>query len=131
MRILLVEGEKKADKAQARLDGTDVLVMSWPNGSKSISYADWSILKDEDVYCWPDADETGAQALEGWRGPDGTPHPGLIDELIKVGVKSAHMVAVPEGKTDGWDIGDAVDEGWTAEQIDQHLRTGSRQVYPP
>src|SRR3546814_14823535 len=40
------------------------------------------------------------------------------------------MVAVPEGKTDGWDIGDAVDEGWTAEQIDQHLRTGSRQVYP-
>src|SRR3546814_2143785 len=28
-------------------------------------------------------------------------HPGLIDELIKVGVKSAHMVAVPEGKTDG------------------------------
>src|SRR3546814_6651553 len=57
-------------------------------------------------------------------------HPGLIDELIKVGVKSAHMVAVPEGKTDGWDIGDAVDEGWTAEQIDQHLRTGSRQVYP-
>src|SRR3546814_10862078 len=85
MRILLVEGEKKADKAQALLDGTDVLVMSWPNGSKSISYADWSILKDEDVYCWPDADETGAQALEGWRGPDGTPHPGLIDELIKVG----------------------------------------------
>src|SRR3546814_6047892 len=42
MRILLVEGEKKADKAQALLDGTDVLVMSWPNGSKSISYADWS-----------------------------------------------------------------------------------------
>src|SRR3546814_12438082 len=70
------------------------------------------------------------RSLEGWRGPDGTPHPGLIDELIKVGVKSAHMVAVPEGKTDGWDIGDAVDEGWTAEQIDQHLRTGSRQVYP-
>src|SRR3546814_4294164 len=104
--------------------------MSWPNGSKSISYADWSILKDEDVYCWPDADETGAQALEGWCGPDGTPHPGLIDELIKVGVKSAHMVAVPEGTTDGWALGDAVDAGWTAEQIDQHLRTGSRQVYP-
>src|SRR3546814_1704142 len=54
----------------------------------------------------------------------------MIDEMIKVGVKSAHMVAVREVKTDGWDIVDAVDEGWTAEQIDRHLRTVSRQVYP-
>src|SRR3546814_2404496 len=59
------------------------------------------------------------RSLEGWRGPDGTPHPGLIDELIKVGVKSAHMVAVPEGKTDGWDIGDAVDEGRSEEHTSE------------
>src|SRR3546814_15359740 len=102
--------------------------MSWPNGSKSISYADWSILKDEDVYCWPDADETGAQALEGWRGPDGTPHPGLIDELIKVGVKSAHMVAVPVGKTDGWDIGDGVNEGLTGGQNEVGSASGGEGV---
>lgn len=52
--VLVVEGEKCRDAAQAHL--LDWVVVSWPGGGKAIKKVDWSPLYGRTVYFWPDAD---------------------------------------------------------------------------
>ncbi len=58
--ILLVEGEKTADKAQDLFP--DHHVLTWSGGSGAIKKSDWSILKDKDITIWPDHDKAGINA---------------------------------------------------------------------
>lgn len=52
--VLLVEGEKCADAAAARLP--EFAVVSWPGGGKAVKKADWRPLAGRKVIAWPDAD---------------------------------------------------------------------------
>jgi DNA primase len=58
--ILLVEGEKTADKAQDLFPGHNVL--SWNGGCGAVQKSDWSVLKDKDITIWPDHDKAGINA---------------------------------------------------------------------
>ena len=58
--ILIVEGEKTADKAQELL--SDYNVVSWIGGAGAVDKVDWSKLKDKVVSIWPDNDEAGMAA---------------------------------------------------------------------
>lgn len=58
--ILIVEGEKTADKAQELLPEYNVI--SWIGGAQAVNKVDWSKLKDKVVYIWPDNDQAGIDA---------------------------------------------------------------------
>ena len=58
--ILLVEGEKTADKAQELFP--DHHVLTWSGGCGATQKSDWSILKDKDITIWPDHDKAGINA---------------------------------------------------------------------
>lgn len=58
--VLIVEGEKTADRAQEMLP--DYNVISWMGGAQGVHKVDWSNLKNMDVTIWPDNDDPGIEA---------------------------------------------------------------------
>ena len=116
--ILIVEGEKTADRAQELFPKCSVL--SWMGGSNAASKVDWSQLKDREVVIWPDNDTPGMKAAS------------VIANHINAanGFKGLVSIVNPtslefEGKqqstlfTKSWDLGDALPEGVTYENIGQ------------
>ena len=112
--VLVVEGEK------CRAAGAGALppyaVIAWPGGGKGISYVDWSPLQDRDVVLWPDADAPGRNTMLGWTHHDGTFNDGIAQLAHRAGCRSIRFVDTG-GQPKGWDIADALDEGWTPRQL--------------
>lgn len=117
--VLLVEGEKCADAAQAMLNGEFVCV-SWPGGSKAVGKIDWSPLFGRLIHAWADCDNQ--RDKQGEVLPEHK-QPGMaamlkIREII--GDKSIfHLVDIPPpgGKPDGWDVADAITEGMQEDDL--------------
>ena len=68
-RVLVVFGEKCADRGQQHLNatskiegGSDCVTVTFPGGERCVKQADWSPLKERYVTVWPDHDETGYAA---------------------------------------------------------------------
>ncbi len=118
--VLLLEGEKCADAAAALLGRT---VTCWPGGTHGVSHADWRPLAGRAVVIWGDADQEGENAIHGHTDERGKPHLGVVHHLHEVGAKSVHVVPWDRRKTKGWDVADAIAEGWTAEQVTTYVRT--------
>lgn len=60
--ILIVEGEKTANKAQELLP--DHNVISWMGGAHAVDKVDWSKLSSRSVTIWPDNDKPGIEAAK-------------------------------------------------------------------
>lgn len=60
--ILIVEGEKTANKAQELLP--DHNVISWMGGANAVDKVDWSKLSSRSVTIWPDNDKPGIEAAK-------------------------------------------------------------------
>jgi putative DNA primase/helicase len=60
--VLVVEGEKAADAARARLPQS-VAVVTWPGGANGASFVDWSPIFGRHVVLWPDHDPVGQNAM--------------------------------------------------------------------
>ena len=63
--VILVEGEKAADAAQAMLP--DHPCVTWTAGTGNVPANDWSPLAGRSVIIWPDNDEPGKKAAEQLR----------------------------------------------------------------
>lgn len=61
--VLIVEGEKAADAAQAQLDTAKTVVTTWPGGSMAIEHIDWTPIHGRKVILWPDNDVQGLSAM--------------------------------------------------------------------
>lgn len=59
--VLIVEGEKTADKAQELLP--EYAVISWMGGAGAIKKVDFTPLFGRTIYLWPDNDEAGKKAM--------------------------------------------------------------------
>ena len=149
--ILVVEGEKCVDYAVKAYNDTRVLVLSPMGGSEGNLYADWAPIAQEimksgtksvRMFAWPDADNSVIRKsglvidprevfvqrvingfardldlidpLPGWTMPD----------MIY------HGVIPPADKSSGWDIADAIDEGWGKQRLNEHIRSYSVRVEP-
>lgn len=115
---LVVEGEPKCD-AGRRLVGDVVVVIAWPGGAKAVQHVDWSPLAGRKVAIWPDADEPGMEAAQ-W----------IAAELKRMGAEKIVIVDPPPNVAKGWDIADAEREGWTKEQVLDHLRQHKTAAAP-
>lgn len=127
--VLVVEGEKCADAARSVLP-PEISVVTWPGGSKAVGKADWSPLQGRKVIIWPDCDAQN--------GKDGQ----LLPEAKQPGIRAAEEIAAilkglecqvrivsipaPGAKPSGWDVADAIAEGWTGERVRAFIRDNLR-----
>lgn len=96
--ILIVEGEKSCEAA--RLFVSNVYdVVTWSGGANAIKNSDWSPLYGKNILLWPDADKAGFKAMEQIAG------------TLKFHCSEIKLINIKD-KPEGWDAGDAADEGW-------------------
>lgn len=143
--VLLVEGEKCADVAQAELP--DLVVVSWPGGGKATGKIDWSPLFGRKVIQWPDCDAQreplGRAEKEAGLDPESKPllpaekQPGIVamDRIAAQLNGQAKLwrleIPAPGEKPGGWDVADAVDEGHRGPELADFIRGRSRVYAPP
>jgi len=102
--VLVVEGEKAADAAQAVF--TDYVVVTSPGGSKAAARAYWSPLNGHRLVVWPDQDEPGRKYAED------------VGRLaVEAGAASVAIVDIPPDWPEGWDLADDPPEGVTLPKL--------------
>lgn len=115
--VVVVEGEKCADMLTAApLNGTPVV--AWPGGSGAVDHIDFEPLRGRQVVLWPDADAPGAKAMER-----------VAAKLLPLGC-SVKLVTVPTDAPAGWDVADAIEDGWTVDQI-YGILSAAKPLNPP
>jgi hypothetical protein len=95
--VLLVEGEKTADAAQAYFP--DHAVLTWSGGANAVAKADLSPLYGRRVVIWPDNDEPGFKAALTLAG--------LLEGKSGVGI-----VQPPDTLPEKWDLADPASPGF-------------------
>ncbi len=146
--VLLVEGEKCAEAAARMLPEFDCV--TWPGGGKAWAKADWACLAGATVIAWADADvkRKPLRPAEVEAGAEASAQPVLpLDKqpgyqamaAILTELQGRHACAVslcplhdPATQTepDGWDVADAIAQGWSAEQLRAHIATAQPYVPP-
>jgi putative DNA primase/helicase len=132
--VVVVEGEKCA-KAGHDLLGDVFDFVAWPGGCKTWTMADWTWLAGRSVVLWPDCDAqheflTRAEReadvdrstkplLPADKQPGMMAMLGLAARLASQQGCSVRLCQIPAPGTvaDGWDIADAIAQGWAAEQV--------------
>lgn len=137
--VVVVEGEKCA-QAGHQLLGHEFDFVTWPGGSKAWNLARWSWLMGRHVILWPDADAQRRRLTKDEReaGVDPLSKPVMdlakqpgYQAMVGIGlhlqaehgctVSMVHMMQ-PGDRPDGWDLADAIDQGWTANDVRAYLR---------
>ena len=109
--VLLCEGQKAASRAQ-KIIGDKYVCVGWYGGTGALKKTDMKPLLGRVVYFWPDADTSGRS---------------VINELIKLNM-NMKIAPSPAGVKKGWDIADAILEGWSKEKIINWIGT-AQPVY--
>jgi len=101
-KVLLVEGEKTADKAQELLP--DYAVLTWSGGSGAVSKTNFSPVYNQELIVWPDNDEPGFKACF---------------ELAKVlqDYSAIKFVLPPAVLPDKWDLADELPENMEVRKL--------------
>jgi predicted P-loop ATPase len=147
--LLFVEGEKCREAAQELLP--ELAVMSWSGGCNGVGKADFISLSDRPVkkaLLWPDCDAKREKLTKAEKeaGVDPASKP-LLPVEKQPGTKAMLAVAerlhalgymvwmidvpAPGEKPDGWDIADAIAEGWTGATLTEYMRAGAVRWQPP
>ncbi len=139
--VLLLEGEKCADAARVLLADKFVCV-TWPGGAQAVKKADWSTLAGRQVLIWPDCD---AQPDKAGVIKPASDQPGMkaaeqIAALLLTMPEPAAQVRIveipePGAKPSGWDVVDALAEGWDVEALLAFMRQQrppcAKSIYTP
>lgn len=138
--VVVVEGEKCAE-AGHQLLGHEFDFVSWPGGAKAWAKAHWGWLMGRTVYLWPDCDakrqRLTREERENGVDPNTKPieaehrQPGM-QAMVGIGTMlladqacTVYLCKIPEPgeKPDGWDIADAIAEGWDAARVRDFIRS--------
>lgn len=125
--VLIVEGEKKAEIMQR--EWPDVVVTTWVGGAAAIIYhpeeIDWTPLAGRRVTLWPDADSQcihdTTELLPALKQP-GIAAMVAVEAAIKDIAARTFIVLPPDDWKDGYDLADAIADGWTLERIKAHIK---------
>ena len=100
--VVISEGEGKTDDATYLFP--DHVCISWTGGTAGINHTDWDPLRGRSCIIWPDADNKGRECMARLA-------------VILLGIEcSVVVVNPPQGVAEGWDLGNALAEGWTPSQ---------------
>jgi len=114
--VLIVEGEKCADAARAVMPA--YACVTWAGGAQAVKTADWSPLTGRDVLIWPDADEPGIKAATALAG------------ILLLIAKRVRVIR-PQGQPEGWDIANAIADGWALQKITNWWSGHSTELHEP
>jgi len=114
--VLIVEGEACCEAARALL--RPYVVVTWAGGAGATRKTDWSALAGREITIWPDADEVG------WKA--GT----LIAEDLDHHADKIRLVDT-HGQPAGWDLGDAIADGWGQGEIVAFIQEHGRVLDKP
>lgn len=128
--VLVVEGEKCADAARAVL-GDALDVVSWAGGGNAMQKTDWTPLSKRNVIIWPDCDAKRDKKTEEIKPASDQPGIRTAEKIagaLMALEAAVRIVVVPEpgDVADGWDIADAIAEGWSAARLRDFLMTSLR-----
>lgn len=134
--VVIVEGPKCARAAQEVM-GDVYVPVAWNGGANAANKTDWAALAGRKVLIWPDADKKLVRTQMESARLD-TPVGGLIPYPDQPGIRVANEIAAilapmcPEVKVldvgfddnrpDGWDVADALRDGWTWTQVKEWAR---------
>lgn len=145
--VVVVEGEKCAEAGHELL-GHEFDFVCWPGGAKAVQHAAWGWLMGRTVYLWPDADAKRERLTKDEKAagvsPDTKP---LIPLARQPGFRAMQQVGSllaadhgctvfmvnmppPGERQDGWDIADAIAQGWDAARVRDYIRGASAFVPP-
>jgi predicted P-loop ATPase len=145
--VVLVEGEKCALAGHMLLSGEFDFV-SWPGGGNAWAKANWGWLLGRTVYLWPDCDAKRRKLSREERENNVDPaSKELLPEAMQPGLKAMTNIGSvlladqactvflckipkPGAVSDGWDIADAIEQGWDAEHVRAFIR-GALPFRPP
>jgi len=118
-QILMVEGEKCCDYAKKLFaDYPRIVPLTWVGGANCAKLADYSPLAGRKVIFWADADLPGEKAMQ------------QIYEITKNSIKGGRLI-IPDGKPQGWDIADLIDEGANQKTVIDFMRENMRDFAEP
>lgn len=123
--VLLVEGEKTADAAQALLPS--MVATTWPGGAKAYHLTDFTPLRGRRVIGVPDADKEGRDAFDGRMTTRGKRIPGILELLSGLGA-DARRVEPPADLPEGWDLADALADGWSQIKAEHWIKANRQQA---
>jgi putative DNA primase/helicase len=106
--VLIVEGEKTADAAQALFP--KYVVITSAGGAKAASKTSWKSLSGRDVTICPDQDDGGTEYAQDVAG--------LAQKAGAVSVAIVHLPAEFPAK---WDLADIIPDGWDLAGIEKLL----------
>jgi putative DNA primase/helicase len=114
--VIIAEGEKALDAAAQLFP--DYAAVTWPGGTSNVQHADWSALHGRTVTIWPDADDVGHKAA------------ARLAQIL-LGLQCAvQVVKPPDTLPQGWDLADALAEGWTPAQVAKAIERCAKAVEP-
>lgn len=96
--VVIVEGEKCVEEARKKYP--QYAWTTWHGGSANVNKADLSPLAGCDVIIWPDLDEPGSAAAD------------YLCRALDDSARLIRRVVPPMGKPKGWDVADAIEEGY-------------------
>lgn len=145
--VVVVEGEKCAHGGHVLL-GHEFDFVSWPGGCKAWALAAWGWLMGRTVYLWPDCDAQRVRLSKAERDAGVDPatkdllpahkQPGLqamvhIGQLLVAELGcTVYLCQIPQpgAVAAGWDIADAIAQGWGADQVRAFIRSAAVFVPP-
>ena len=126
--VLIVEGEKTANKAQELLP--EYTVLSWLGGSGSADKANWSLCAGKEVVIWPDNDAAGVKAAELIAGKINNLN-AYIGMVSVVSPETLKDKAKIQSLEEGWDLGDKLPAGIEIRDVREvitNTRTTARSI---
>ena len=115
--VLIGEGEGKTDAATELFP--DHVCIGWTGGTAGINHTDWRPLAGRTVILWPDNDDKGRSCMAT-----------LGERLLALGCLVT-VVRLPDGVPAGWDLADALRDGWTSGRAAKAVATYGRVLEPP
>ena len=116
--VLIVEGEKTADKAQKLLP--DYTVISWMGGAQGASRVNWQELAGKEVVIWPDNDTPGQEAASI-----------ILSAINKINGFSG-ICSIVDTKTlnlpEKWDLADEIPRGLDPALVIEDCKGGARTI---
>ena len=149
--VVVVEGEKCAEEAD-KLLGHEFSFISWPGGCKTWALAAWAWVAEAVPPCvifWADADAQRERLTPAEREAGADPSVKPLRPLAKqpgwqamqsiagklqaeLGLLDVRMcnIGQPGDHPDGWDVADAIADGWSADQVRQFILAAAPFVHP-
>ncbi len=118
--VLIVEGEKTADKALEKLPKENLVCITWSGGASAVSKADWSPLVGRKIVVWPDNDVAGFKAAES-----------VCDEMKKVGAREVYLVedkSLFESLPEKWDLADSLPDKLDPRMLEDQLYKNKKEA---